>query len=140
MTDRLLSELLSTRDEIVEAPAQRACEDQSFELPAGIYAAMASLFAGFIGILAFSFRAQMAVSYAVVFVFLTAFFAIPTIFTKMPPLGSGKKALSWDMFRYKGISADGGHMTAREATILILLLPFLIFCFGVAIATIAALT
>jgi hypothetical protein len=31
-------------------------------------------------------------------------------------------------------------MTAKEATVLVLLLPFLIFCFGVAIAIIAALT
>jgi hypothetical protein len=140
MTDRQLSEILSTREEIVDAPVQRACVDQSFELPAGVYAAMASLFAGFIGVLAFSFRSQMAVSYAVVFLFLGAFFAIPLIFTKTPPADSRKKALSWDMFRYKGIAADGGHMTAKEATVLVLLLPFLIFCFGVAIAIIAALT
>ncbi len=140
MTNRQLSELLSTRDEIVEPPVQRACQDQTFELPAGVYAAMACLFGGFIAVLAFSFRSQMAVSYAVVFLFLAAFFAIPAIFTKMPPPESRKKALSWDMFRYKGIDAEGGHMSAREATILVLLLPFLIFCFGVAIATIAALT
>jgi hypothetical protein len=43
------------------------------------------------------------------------------------------------MFRYKGIQTATGRTSAREATILVLLLPFLILCFAIAIATIASL-
>jgi hypothetical protein len=52
MTIRQKPEVLIARDEIVAAPAQRACDDQSFELPGGLYVAMATMFAGFIAVLA----------------------------------------------------------------------------------------
>ena len=74
----------------------------------------------------------MGVAYGVIFAFLMAFFAIPAVFQQ-------KRGLSWAMFRYKGIRTETGRTAATEATTLVLLLPFLILCFGVAIATIAAL-
>jgi len=133
MTTRLKPEVLIARDEIVAAPAARACEDQSFELPRGLYAAMGIMFASFIAVLALGFRGgHMGVAYGVIFFFLAAFFAIPAIFQQ-------KRGLSWAMFRYKGIKTATGHTSAGEATVLVLLLPTLILCFGIAIATIAAL-
>jgi hypothetical protein len=138
MTTRQLSEVLAAREEIVAPPVARACEDQSFELPSGLYAAMASMFAGFIAVLALSFRGgHMAVSYGVIFAFLGAYFAIPAIFPHMKR-DCRTKALSWAMFRYRGIQTATGRSSAIEATVLVLLLPFLVFCFGIAIATIAA--
>lgn len=132
MTTRQKTGVLIARDEIVAAPAQQACDDQTFELPGGLYAAMALMFAGFIGVLALGFRGgHMAVAYGVIFAFLTAFFAIPAMFQQ-------RQGLSWAMFRYKGIKTATGHATAGEATVLVLLLPFLILCFGIAVATIAA--
>ena len=139
MTTRQKPQLLLARAEIVQAPAARACDDQSFELPGGLYAAMAIMFAGFVAVLALAFRGHMAVSYGVIFAFLTAFFAIPAIFPRVKPADGRTRALSWAMFRYKGIATATGRMTATEATILVLLLPFLILCFGIAMATIAAL-
>ncbi len=100
---------------------------------------MTLLFAGFLAVLSFAFRGHMAVSTGVIFAFLTAFFAIPAIFSRMKLQGSRTKALSWAMFNYKGIATATGRSSARDATILVLLLPFLIFCFAVAIAVIAAL-
>jgi hypothetical protein len=136
MTTRVKSETLLARDEIVAAPVERACTDQSFELPSGLYKAMAALFAGFIAVLALSFRGgHMAVAYGVIFAFIAAFFAIPAMFPAMA--SDRKKSLSWAMFRYKGIHTATGHSTAGEATVLVLLLPFLIFCFGMAVAAIA---
>ena len=132
MTTRQNPKVLSARNEIVAVPMQRSCDDQSFELPGGIYAAMAFMFAGFVAVLGLAFRGgHMPVAYGVIFAFLTAFFAIPAIFQR-------KRALSWAMFRYKGIKTATGHTSAGEATILVLLLPFLILCFAIAIATIAA--
>jgi hypothetical protein len=132
MTTRQKPEVLIARDEIVAAPAQRACDDQSFELPGGLYAAMISMFAGFVAVLALAFRGgHMGVAYGVIFAFLAAYFAIPAIFQQ-------RQGLSWAMFRYKGIQTATGRTSATEATVLVLLLPFLIFCFGLAIVAIAA--
>jgi len=139
MTTRQKPEVLIARDEIVAAPAQRACDDQCFELPGGLYAAMAIMFAGFVAVLSLAFRGgHMAVSYGVIFAFIAAFFAIPAIFPRMKPDGPAR-SLSWAMLRYKGISTATGRASATEATVLVLLLPFLILCFGIAVATIAAL-
>lgn len=139
MTTRQKSDLLIARDEVVAAPVARACNDQTFELPGGLYAAMITMFAGFIAVLALSFRGgHMAVGYGVIFALLAAYFAIPTIFPRMAA-DSRRKALSWTMFRYRGIQTATERSSATEATVLVLLLPSLILCFGIAVATIAAL-
>jgi hypothetical protein len=136
MTTRLKPEVLVARDEIVAPPVQRACDDQRFELPTGLYVAMAALFAGFVGVLGLGFRGgHMAVVYGVIFIFIAAFFAIPAMFPAMAP--DRKKALSWAAFRMRGIETATGRTSAEEATALVLLLPFLIFCFGMAVAAIA---
>lgn len=136
MTTRVKSEVLVARDEVVAPPVQRSCDDQSFELPSGLYIAMASLFAGFVGVLGLSFRGgHMAVVYGVIFAFIAAFFAIPAIFPAMAP--DRKKALSWSTFRIRGIDTATGRTSAGEATALVLLLPFLIFCFGMLVAATA---
>lgn len=136
MTTRVKSEVLVARDEIVAAPLERACTDQSFELPKRLYMAMTALFAGFVGMLSLSFRGgHMAVAYGVIFAFIAAFFAIPAVAPSMAP--DRKRLLSWSTFRMRGIETATGRSTAGEATVLVLLLPVLIFCFGMAVAAIA---
>lgn len=140
MSGRQTQQQLLVRDEIVAAPAKRACDDQSFELPAGIYIAMAAMFAGFVAVLSFTFRGgHMAVIYGVIFAFIGAFFAVPAAFPGMARDESRAKALSWFEFGHRGIMTATGRANAREATILVLLLPFLVLCFGIAVATIALL-
>ena len=129
---------VSLDTQIVQPPEQRACEDQSFELPAGLYAAMAVLLFGFLLVLAVGLAAPgIAVPMAVNFVFLTAFFAIPAIF-----VGTGQargSALSWSQFMRRGVQTETGHSSGGEAAVLILTLPALIFCWALAIVTIWAL-
>ena len=138
MSLRQSQERLLARDEIVAAPLERACEDQTFELPTGIYLAMASMFAGFVAVLSLAFRGgHMAVVYGVVFAFIGAFFAIPALFPAMAP--QSRSASSWFDFGSRGIATATGRSTARDAVILVLLLPFLILCFGIAVATISLL-
>jgi len=140
MSGRLNREQLLARDEIVAAPAQRACQDQTFELPTGIYVAMASMFVGFVAVLGLAFRGgHMAVVYGVIFAFIAAFFAVPSLFPATGPKDGRAKALPWWDFSDRGIATATGRAGAREATILVLLLPFLILCFGIAVATIALL-
>ena len=47
--------------------------------------------------------------------------------------------MDWWEFRENGIVTATGHASAREATILVLLLPFLILCFAIAIVTISGM-
>jgi hypothetical protein len=138
MTARFNSEILAAREEVVAPPAARACEDQTFELPTGLYVGMALCFASFIAVLAISFTGGMAVSYGIVFAFLAAFFAVPVLMIRAKPGDNGPKALGWQQFREYGIATATGNTPAKEATILVLLLPFLIMMFGIAVATIAA--
>lgn len=73
-------------DEVVESPVQRACSDQTFELPTGIYAAMAIMFVGFVAVLSLSFSSHMAVSFGVISAFLAMFFGVPSLFPHMGDL------------------------------------------------------
>lgn len=129
---------LQTTDEVVEKPAGRACLDQTFELPTGIYVAMVLMFASFVAVLSFAFSDHMSVSFGVIFAFLAAFFAVPSLFPRMAR-ETGIRALTWDQFRSRGINTATGHSSARSATVLILALPFLILCFAIAVSTIAEL-
>ena len=140
MTRRIDTATLIARNEIVAAPvtAQRACEDHSFELPPAIYIAMGGLFFGFLAVMAVGFAAPgLIVPMGINFAFLTAFFAVPTIFVAASP--GGQKALGWDAFMRNGVDTATGHSSGGEAAVLTLLLPFLIFCFAVAVVAIAAL-
>lgn len=138
MTTRQTHDVLIARDEIVASPAPRACDDQSFELPTGIYVAMALMFVGFVAVLAVAFSGTMAVSFGVIFAFLAAFFAVPALFPYMAK-DSRTVALKWQEFLERGIETATGPTSAASATVLVLALPFLILCFAIAVATIAAL-
>lgn len=129
---------LLANDEVVEGPAPRACEDQTFELPTGIYIAMAAMFVGFVAVLSLAFSDHMQVSFGVIFAFLAAFFFIPTLFPGLAR-DNQTKALEWHEFASRGIDTATGPTSAISATVLVLALPFLILCFAIAITSIAAL-
>lgn len=140
MTARFNPDILVAREEIVAPPPARACDDRSFELPSGIFIAMAILFLGFVSVLSLAFMGRtMVVPYGVFVAFIAAFFAVPAIFTRTGPEEMRSRALDWHDFRSKGIATATGRTSASEATVLVLLLPFLILVWAIAIATIAAL-
>ena len=138
MTRRVNEAELFTHAQIVAAPSPRACTDQSFELPSSIYAATAALFLGFVGVLSFAFMSPiMAIVFGVCVSFIAAFFAIPAIFVHSAK--EGPAPLSWTRFADRGVDTATGRTSATEATVLVLLLPFLILCWAIAVAVIAAL-
>jgi hypothetical protein len=140
MTGRQTHEQLLAQGEIVSAPADRACRDQSFELPAAIYIAMATMFTGFVAVLGLAFRGgHMAVVFGVTFALIAAFFAVPAMLPHIAARETSTRALSWSEFADRGIVTATGQSSAREATTLVLLLPFLILMFGIAVVTIASL-
>jgi hypothetical protein len=57
----------------------------------------------------------------------------------MKPGENHSAALRWDDFMDRGVATATGHASGAEATVLVLLLPFLILCFALAVAIIAAL-
>jgi hypothetical protein len=138
MTSRIDRVKLLAREEIVASPAQRACEDHSFGLPPAIFGAMAALFFGFLGVLAIGLaEPQLIIPMGINFAFLTAFFAVPAIFAGVARDES--RSLRWSEFMRKGIETATGHSSGREAAVLVLMLPALIFFWAIAIVTIVAL-
>lgn len=142
MTRRFDRSQLLIREEIVSPPPllTPACDDHSFELPTGLYIGTAGLFLGFVTVLTLAFSGHMGLSYGVIVAFIAAFFGVPTIFAHAGPDEQRRtRSIRWDDFLSKGIATATGRCSGAEATVLVLALPFLIFCFGVAVATIAAL-
>ena len=146
MTRRIDHQQLVARKEIVAAPAAAAistaprhCTDRSFELPPALHIATAIMFLGFVSVLCLAFATPgLAVPYGVFVAFIAAFFVVPGLWARMKPEDSRTKALSWYDFREKGIDTATGRTGATEATVLVLTLPFLILCWAIAVAAIAA--
>lgn len=139
MVARLAKTQLIARDEIVAAP-QTAWQDYNFELPPALHFATAALFLGFVGVLSLAFAdPEMAAPFGAFIAFIAAFFTVPAIFVRTASKGS-TKALRWSEFVERGIATEHGRCGGREAAVLVLILPVLIFCWALAIAIIAALS
>jgi hypothetical protein len=132
MSARHTTKTLAARDEIALAPTARACDTQNFEFPTGIFAAMITMFVGFMVVLSAAFTGHMGVSFAAIFAFVAAFFAIPIMMARMAPANS--RAMSWSEFLDRGIDTESGRSSAGSALTLLLTLPFLILCFAFGIA------
>jgi hypothetical protein len=129
---------LLASNEVVAAPAA-AWQDYNFELPPALHFATAALFLCFVGVLSFAFASPgMAVPFGVFVAFIAAFFAVPAIFVRSAPSGSAKSR-NWAEFMERGIALEHGRCSGREASVLVLVVPALIFGWALAIATIAAL-
>lgn len=139
MSVRHKSAVLISRDEIVSLPSPRCCEDRTFELPPALYIATALLFLGFVSVLSFAFRAPaMAVPFGIFVVFIVGFFTVPAMWVRMKPEENQSRALRWTELCNAGIGTPDGRTSGREAAILVLLLPFMILCWAIAVAVIAA--
>ena len=137
MSVRVDPKLLRAEAALVAPPVQRACDDHSFELPAGLYAAMAALLFGFLAVLAVGLADPgLVVPMGINFAFLSAFFAVPAIFVRTA--NDGRRSLSWSQFMARGVQTATGHSSGKEAAVLILMLPVLIFCWAIAIVVIWA--
>lgn len=138
MTVRVDPILLRAEARLVPPPIGRGCEDHGFEIPGGAYAAMAALLFGFLAVLAIGLPTpELVVPMAINFIFLAAFFAVPALFVGAG--GSWGRSTRWGQFLDRGIATATGHASGREALMLMLMLPALIFCWSIAIVTIAAL-
>ena len=65
-------------------------------------------------------------------------YAVPGLWARMKPVESRTKPLSWIEFLDNGVDTMTGRTPASEAITLVMVLPFLIFCWALSVATIAA--
>lgn len=113
--------------------------DRTFELPAVLYKAVVGLFLGFVAIMAAGFGNPALILPLVLFAFvIVAGFALPAIWTGLAP-HSGSHAKSWSRFQREGIMTGSGHASACDATVQVVMLPVLIFLWGIVALVIAAL-
>jgi hypothetical protein len=113
--------------------------DRSFELPTALYAITAGLFLAYLGVMGFGFRhSEMVLPMAIFVFFIIAGFGIPALWVKMRP-DNVQRALSWGRFVHEGIDTFTGRLDARAAAVQVLILPALIFLWGVTTVTIAAI-
>jgi hypothetical protein len=113
--------------------------DRTFELPTALYAWTAGLYLAFMAVMALGFgNPNLVLPLAVMVVLIVAAFGVPAIWTRMAP-GSRREPLGWSRFQYEGIRTAFGPSRARDATVQVLILPVLIFLWGLAAVMIAAL-
>lgn len=113
--------------------------DRTFELPAALYAMTVGLFLAFLGVMTIGFGNPELALPMVLFAFtIVAGFGICAIWATMKP-EKDRRALRWSTFSRTGIQIATGRITATEASIQVLMLPVLIFLWGIAAVVIAAL-
>jgi hypothetical protein len=144
MTEFVTRETLTQIAAVTDAPhvsteSWRTEIDRSFELPTGLYAATVALYLGFVGVMALAFMNAGLVLPMVIFAFfIVAAFGTPMIWAWMNP-EKRQRAMSYGTFRHRGIQTATGHLAGGAAAVQVLILPVLIFIWGVTVAIIAAL-
>lgn len=120
----------------VRAPTET---DRSFELPTALYVITAGSYLGFLGVMASAFgNPGLALPMTIFVIFIAMFFGVSAMWVRMKP-DNPKQALGWDRFMRDGIMTATGRLGAKEAATQVLILPLLIFAWGVAGVIIAAL-
>lgn len=140
MSVRHHSTVLLQRDEVVAPPIPRACDDRTFGLPPVLHALTVTLFLGFVTMLATTFSTNMGVNYVVFVAIIGAAFAVPAMWARMKREENHSHALTMSDLMDRGFATATGRVDGKEACILVLLLPFMIFSWSVAIAIIAQFT
>jgi hypothetical protein len=120
-------------------PRHQVEVDRNFGLPTGLFVMTALGYLGFLGLTALAFgNPGLILPMAIFVTFLTMFFGVPAMWSRMKP-GHPDRAQSWSRFISEGIQTYTGHVTAVQASAQVLILPAIVFGWGVAVVTIAAI-
>lgn len=139
MSKHLTRELVAEQAVIVKAPAKRHEVDRTFELPKALYGATVAFYLGFLAIMATGLATPgLIIPMAIFTVFIVAGFGVPAIWTKLAP-ETTSKSMPLAKLRRDGIQTLTGRLPMRDAVVQMLILPAIVFCWGVATITIAAL-
>ena len=139
MSKNLTRELIAQQAAIVEAPAKRHEHDRTFELPKALYGATVALYLGCLAVMATGLATPgLIIPMAIFTIFVAAGFGVPAIWTKLAP-ETPSRQMSFAQLRREGIQTLTGRLPAKDAAVQMLILPVIIFCWGVTTITIAAL-
>lgn len=141
MAEKLTRERVAERAIIHPEPQSRqpTSTDRSFGLPTGLYVATVALYLGFIALLGMAFaNPELGILIAIFALIVVVGFGVPAIWASMKP-EKGQRAMPWSRFKADGIMTLTGRCSADAAAVQVLILPVLIFAWGVAIVIIAAL-
>ncbi len=139
MSRHLTRELVAEAAVVREDLLQPVTIDRTFELPRALYTATVGLYFGFLAVTAIGFASPGLIIPMVIFAFfIVAAFGLPTIWVKMQPENRAR-TIDWDRFRRSGIATMTGRPSAGEASAQMLVLPALIFAWGIICVTIAIL-
>lgn len=140
MSRHLTREIVAQSAEVRTELLQPVTVDRTFELPRVLYLATAGLYFGFVAVMAVGLSTPgLLIPLVICAIFIGMFFAVPTIWTRMHPTNA-VSPLTWDRLRRQGIATLSGRLSAGEAAVQVLMLPVLIFAWGIAAITIIALT
>lgn len=138
MSKHFTREIVAEQAAIVEAPQSRHEVDRTFELPKGLYAATVALYLGFLAVMAIGLSTPgLAIPMVIFTLFVIAGFGVPALWTRLSP-PTASKPMSFARLRRDGIQTLTGRLGAKDAAVQMLILPAIIFCWGVATVTIAA--
>jgi hypothetical protein len=138
MSVRHDAQLLIARDEVVAPPEQRACTDRTFGLPSGLHATFFGLFLAYLAVMGLGFsHPEMILPMAIFVIFTVGFYVVPMMWAVMQP-DNDSKAMSLDELLGHGIMVHTGHSSGGAAVAQVLVLPVLIFLWGIAAIAIAA--
>lgn len=118
-------------------PRHQVEADRNFGLPTALYGATVAGYLGFLLVVGSAFaNPVLAIPMAIFVVFIVAGFGIPAIWTRLA--GNASEPQTLGEFEQRGIMTHTGRLTARDATIQVLILPVLLVIWGLAVAVIAA--
>jgi hypothetical protein len=122
-----------------DAPAREPTRvDRNFQLPTALYAWTVGLYLTYLAIMAAGFaHPELILPMAAFAISIIAGFGIPAIWVRMKP-DNPQRPLSWSRFMCEGIETLSGKLDGKSATVQVLILPVLIFLWGIATVTIAA--
>jgi hypothetical protein len=125
---------------MVAAPTDpRACTERDFNLPVGLHVAYFGFFLGFLAVMWAGFaNPNLAVPMVICVLFTAAFYVVPMLWSTMRG-PNATTAMRMDRLWGNGIATFTGHSSGGAAVAQVLILPVLIFFWGVAVVTIAAL-
>lgn len=139
MTTKLSKIELIARDELVAPPQARACTDRDFNLPVSLHAGFIGLFVAYLGVMWLGFSSPgLAIPMAICVIFTVAFYVVPMKWATMGPANPGR-AMSFKRLMDRGVDTINGRCSGGGAVAQVLVLPALVFLWGLAVVTIAAL-
>ncbi len=138
MSKHLVRELVAGTAEVRTELLQPVTVDRSFELPRGLYLAAGGLYLGFLAVMAVGLSSrELIVPLSVCALFITMAIGVPAIWTRMKP-SNPVAPMAWERFRRRGVMTHTGWLSSGGATVQMLVLPVLVFVWGIICVTSAA--